>query len=510
MLQEMIFGYKIIVHDAASGIDNKIDNKMQTQAICRALAYTNEQLLRASLIYNIPPPDTWSDMHSLYSYARQKNIHTSKCTDDEHPAGKTTIESFYKQALLFALARPTSMRQNDCERVYRKLRDWEQLTTLSEDLLESQVDRVFCVRLEENRPPSYLTQQDLISEQKILTLDTSALVDSIRKEISQSHEKPGTLTVGDQLSNETLKTLSSFWGISPKRRYSRAGKAGHIEAAIGLTNAVKAIRDERKKPGQNTNRPGPRNPVSAPSLTLQTIAPDMRKMQDDNDGVYMTHHGMGQPENNAWDDVARGRVLTDSYDRDRKLLEAEKLKLHREDDDLHWEVVNVSAGGYCLRWNSDSTSRAQIGELIALREFEGDGSFEWRVGVIRWMQFSRNNGLEIGAQILSPKAIAAKAQRFNKPNEEPFDCIMLPGIRVLNQNPSVLTPAHAFKAGDRLNVTVLEQEMTIKLIETSEHTGSFTQFQFVNNDAATRQQKAEKKKQSEKNPDDFDEIWSSL
>jgi hypothetical protein len=52
--------------------------------------------------------------------------------------------------------------------------------------------------------------------------------------------------------------------------------------------------------------------------------------------------------------------------------------------------------------------------------------------------------------------------------------------------------------------------MTIRLIETSEHTGSFTQFQFANNEAATRQQKAEKKMQSEKNPDDFDEIWSSL
>jgi ribosomal 50S subunit-recycling heat shock protein len=139
-----------------------------------------------------------------------------------------------------------------------------------------------------------------------------------------------------------------------------------------------------------------------------------------------------------------------------------------------------------------------------------DGSYQWRVGVIRWMQYSRDNGLELGAQILSPKAIAAKAQRYNKPKEEPFDCIMLPGIRVLNQNPSVITPAHAFKVGDRLNVTVLEQEMTIKLIEASEHTGSFTQFQFANNEVATRQQKAEKKKQSEKNPDDFDEIWSSL
>ena len=285
LLHEMISGYKIIVHDAANGIDNKIDNKMQIQAICRTLAYMNELLLRASLVYDSPPSDTWSDMHQLYAYARQKNLHTTRCNDDEHPAGKTTIESLYKQALLFALARPTAMRQNDCERVFRKLVNWESLTKLSEKPLESQVDRFFCVRPEENRPPSYLTQQDLESEQDILTLDTSELVDEIRKELSQSSQKPGTITVGEQLSNETMKTLSSSWGISPKRRYSRAGKGGHIEAAIGLTHAAQAIRNERKKTEPRAKRTGPLSPSTAPSLTLQTISPEMRRMQDDNNGT---------------------------------------------------------------------------------------------------------------------------------------------------------------------------------------------------------------------------------
>lgn len=506
LLQEIIFGYKIIVQDAASSIDTKIDNKMQAQAIYRALAYMNELLLRASLIYDTPPSDTWIDMHSLYAYALEHKLQAIKIADKEHPDDKSTIENYYKQALLFALARPTSMRQNDCERVYRQLFKWEALTRLSEDMQESQINRFFCVRLEENRPPTYLTQQDFEVVEPALTLDTSALVDTIRKQLSQSSQKPGSLTVGDQLSDETLKALSNSWGICPQRRFSRAGKGGHIEAAIGLTHATQAIRNEGKKV-ELKGGPIPRS--SAPSLTLQTISQDMRTMRDD-DSPYMTHTEIGRPDDDAWENIAKGRVLTDTYDRERKLLETDKLKLNREEDDLYWEVVNISAGGYCLRWNSDSTSRAQIGELMALRERESDGGYQWRVGVIRWMQFTRGSGLEIGTQILSPKAIAAKAQRYNKPNEDPFDCIMLPGIRALNQGPSVLTPAHAFKIGDRLNVTVLGQDMTIKLIESSEHTGSFTQFQFANNEVATRQQKAEKKKQSEKNPDDFDEIWSSL
>ncbi|MGB5397479.1 MAG: hypothetical protein WBN96_10040, partial [Gammaproteobacteria bacterium] len=112
--------------------------------------------------------------------------------------------------------------------------------------------------------------------------------------------------------------------------------------------------------------------------------------------------------------------------------------------------------------------------------------------------------------VLSPKVISAKAQRHNKPNEQPFDCLMLPGIRPLKQGPSVIVPAHAFKSSDRLNVNVLGQDMSIKLTDAREHTGSFTQFQFANYEAATRQKREEKKKLSEKNQDDFDEIWSSL
>ncbi len=506
LLQEMICAYKILVQDVAAGVDTRVDQKQQTLAICRAIRYMNELLLRTSLVYDSAPADTWIDMHSLYAYAREHQLHTTNCVDEEHPAGRTSIESEYKQALLFALARPTSMRQSDCERVYRKLVDWEPLTHLSNVQQESQVNRFFCVRLEENRPPSYLTQQDMDIEQIALTFDTSRLVNQLRKDIGQSEQKPGSISMGEHISVETLKALSMSWGVCPRRRFSRAGKGGRIEATIGLNNAAQAIRNEGKKPVAEKNKSD--NNKTASSLTLQTIPSDMRTDLDN--AGYMTHHEIGRPDDDAWDNVAKGRILTDTYDRERKLLEADKLKLNKEDADLHWEIVNISAGGYCLRWNSDTTSRAQIGELIALRERETDGSFQWRAGVIRWMQFSRSTGLEIGAQILSPKAIAAKAQRYNKPNEQPFDCIMLPGIRALKQGPSVLTPAHAFKPGDRLNVTMLGQDMTIKLTETREHTGSFTQFQFANNETAAKQQKAEKKKQSEKNPDDFDAIWSSL
>jgi len=224
----------------------------------------------------------------------------------------------------------------------------------------------------------------------------------------------------------------------------------------------------------------------------------------------MTHTEVGATENDSWDMVAKGRTLTDTYANEQKSILDDKLKLRHKNADSHWEIVNISAGGYCLRWNSDDTSKAQIGELIALQEFDSKDNFEWRIGVIRWMQFTREHGLEIGVQVISPKVVTATAQRINRPNEVPFECLMLPGMKALNQASSTILPAHAFKTNDKLTVQILENKIDVTLSETKEHTGSFTQFTYKNTEVDKRIKKQAKKEEANKNKDDFDELWSSL
>ncbi|RKZ60315.1 MAG: hypothetical protein DRQ44_12870, partial [Gammaproteobacteria bacterium] len=211
---------------------------------------------------------------------------------------------------------------------------------------------------------------------------------------------------------------------------------------------------------------------------------------------------------NEWDMVAKGRVLTQTYVKENRLVDEEDIKLlQQQNTDTHWEVINISAGGYCLRWNSDTTSKAQIGELIALQVFDTHLNFKWHVGVIRWMQFTHKSGLEIGVQVLSPQVISATAQRANRLDEVPFECLMLPSIEALDQQSSALLPSHAFKAGAKLIVRVFENKLNITLGEIKQHTSSFTQFAFSNTDLT--KQRANKK-DTTNYKDDFDELWSSL
>ncbi|MGB5517906.1 MAG: hypothetical protein WBO73_05520, partial [Gammaproteobacteria bacterium] len=465
--------------------------------------------LRASEIYEPYPAGIWHDLHQMYNYAEQKGFHTRVIPDVEYEHQKASIEDYYKQVLLFALARPIAMRQSDTERVYKKLAEWSSLTKLGREADETRVNRFFCARIDQDRAPDYLSMKDCDDPSLIRTLDTSELVEHIRIEVNTTRHDAVRITVGDQISTETLQVLAMAWGVCAKRRFSRAVREGHIKAAIGLANAVRHITG-KADPEEHENEepaimPGKHK---LPDISLEAIPEDFKASESQVTSAYMTHHEIGSDNNDAWDMVAKGKVLTDTFVKEKEFLSESQLKL-RNEHDKHWQIVNVSAGGYCLRWHSNTPSRAQIGEPIALHENEPNGKEVWRIGVIRWMQFIRKSGLEVGVQVLSPKVFAATAQRSHRPQEAPFDCLMLPGIKPLKQPASVLLPAHAFKTGDKLKITVMEHETEIKLNSIREHTGSFTQFQYTPL-AEAGAEKNNKQQSSNKNKDYFDEIWSTL
>ncbi len=508
ILQELIYGYEIIAYEAANKIDTKIDDKTLSITICRAINYLSEKLLRCSEVYEPCPKNLWQDVHQLYAFAESRGITDNIVIDNEREPDELSVGNSYKQIVLFSLARPIALRQRDSERVFKELFEWSKFSSIQHEASETMVDNVFCMRINEDTAPAYLAKDDLAKDLTIRILDASKLVAHVTSLIAEQSKQKQKLALGDDIPLETLNALAASWGVSAKRRFSRADRHGHINVAIGLTFASKAIRDSYKVDQTFDTKSGfVRTSASTkqdPDFTLESIN------NTEEDTGYMTHTEVVAAENDSWDMVAKGRTLTDTYANEQKSILNDKLKLRQKSADSHWQIVNISAGGYCLRWNSDDTSKAQIGELIALQEFDSKDNFEWRIGVIRWMQFTRDHGLEIGVQVISPKVVTATAQRINRPNEVPFECLMLPGIKALNQASSTILPAHAFKTNDKLTVQILENKISVTLSETKEHTGSFTQFTYKNTEVDKRIKKQAKKEEANKNKDDFDELWSSL
>jgi len=510
ILRELINGYEIIAYDAANNIDTNVDDEILSIAICRAINYLSEIFLRSSEVYAPCPKNLWFDVHQLYAFAESRNLTGNIVIDTENKQEKTTIENCYKQILLFALARPITLRQSDSERVFKKLYEWSQYASIQHDVSEELIDNIFCMRINEDSAPGYLSKNDLADDVAIRLLNADKLVNHVEAIITQQNRQKQKLAIGDTIPVETLKVLVNAWAENAKRQYSRADRQGQINVAIGLKLAVETIHASFQKDEEVDTKPDfIRTAASAkqdPDFTLQSIVTETGKREQG----YMTHNEAGGIENNSWDMVAKGRALTDTYANEKKFLNEGQLNLNQPKSDSHWAIVNISAGGYCLRWHSDDTSKAQIGELIALQEFDSTNNFEWRIGVIRWMQNTQKDGLEIGVQTISPKVIAATAQRFNRTDETPFDCLMLPDIKALKQVSSTLLPAHAFQTNDKLVVQLLENKLNITLGSTKEHTGSFTQFTYRNTEEDQRIRKRTKKEEATKNKDDFDELWSSL
>jgi len=509
LLHEMATGYKILIFEASNNL-SKIDNKIILISCERALHYYSELLLRSSQIYSELPKGTWWDIHRIYSYAERKGLHKKGLKDSEVAVKAISPEDYYKQILLFSLARPNALRQSDAERVYKSINEWAKYTSITHSPPKNNLSRYFVSKLDSDLPPNCVSEEDLKNFAQARAIETSKLVEHLQKEDKNNTELNTAISIGDAVSQETIRTLIASWSLCAKRRFSRAERHDEIRVTIGLNPIYEALNTEITPPKPKVKKPGK-------MFSLESIPESERAEKDifaqQDPAFFITHPEMKSETDrsaSAWDMVGKGRTLTESYAQELQEQDEAFGELQKEAPDLHWKITNVSAGGYCLHWDSDMPSRALVGELISIREKEPDHTFQWRVGVIRWMQYSRSTGLEIGVQVLSPKVISCKIQRAERKHEEPFNCLMLPGIKPIQQPSTLLLPAHAFRKGNKLKMHVYERDMEIKLGTIREHTGSFTQFQFsqLNDSNTPEDDGGAKTKQSD--PDNFDSIWSSL
>jgi hypothetical protein len=525
LLQEIIFGYEIIVHEAASNINPGNDSKTPGISICRALSYLSEMLLRCSQVYHPYPDNLWHDAHQLYKFAETRNLVSITVIDTETKPEETTIENRYKQLLLFALAKPDSLSQNDCGRIHKALNNWSPYAIISDSACSDQIDNVFCMRLDKASPPDYLTEQDLAADSDVRTLDTANLLIHIKTIIEEKNKQQQEIVTGDALSTATLKRLLNTWGTNTKRHFSRINRHHErINVAIGLSDIVNIMLDAiEEKEIIATSKHYFRALGSADNIVIDSthdffqtadrsdfnlteIDTDKKRNQPE----YVTTDRTTGGESDPWEMVARGRVLTETYDHDANPGNNRVEKPHSENTAPYWEISNFSAGGYRLRWNSKDSSKAQIGELIALQEIQSDNSCRWNIGAIRWMRSPASNQLEIGIQILSPQVKPATVQRASRMHEKPFEALLLPEIKALNQSASIILPSHAFKSNNKLVVDTEDDKLEISLGNITEQTGSYTQFPYETIGKKQQTNSKQDKTGTRAKRDDYDELWSSL
>ncbi len=496
-------GYKVLVMEQIAGIGRK-DKKLLVTAVHRSIKQLSSVLLKAYQVYEPYPDSVWLEVHSLYRYAESNRLHKTRVAEElGSDKNYSTIADAYKQILLLALACPYRLRHSEAEDIYQALEEWARYADLQTP--EGPTDALFATNLDSDQPPGYLVLRDASENchtSRILT--TRRLAERLHKELAEKRDTDSGKH-HHRVKTNTLRRLMLAWGVMPKRRFSRVKDHSQVVVAMGLSSIHYFVSGEvafnDASVAHNCHSELGTHPHSTPPPRLghaefgaKTIREHEGKLPDVWEMEYQLE-GASAPSSME-EAVARAaggmRIDTSYYSQS-------------------WKMVNVSAGGYCLLWDNPETTRAQVGELLGIREESDPDTFHWRLGVIRWLKYTDKRGLDLGVQMLSPGAvgIAARSDKKRRGKQEHYTRgLLLPEIASLQQQATLLLPSPPFKSGDMAIANCYGRDVRVRLTKLVENTGSFAQFQFTSLGEVT-QARAKKQGKAPK-PTDFDDVWELL
>ena len=509
MSHAMATGYKVLVMEQIAGIGRK-DKKLLTTAIHRAIKQLSMVLIKAYQVYEPYPDCVWLELHSLYRYAENNHLHHSKVVDDEYaPRTPSTVTDTYKQILLLALACPYRMRHGEAEAVYNALEQWAPLSDLRS--MDDAQEALFATNLDADQPPSYLVLREASENRHTCrVLKTRRLAEKVRQTLSGKNARDGR-TSQEKLREATLRHLMLAWGVMPKRRFSRVKDPANVIVSMGLSSIHYFVSGEVAFNDASIGTECYNDLGATAGPRLQETARFQARQTHEESGKLpdvweMDYRIEGEPDpSNTELVVARA---------------AAGIQLDTSHCTQNWKMVNVSAGGYCMLWDNPETTRAQVGELLGIREESDPDTFHWRLGVIRWLKYEEKRGLELGVQMLSPGAVAIAARtektahgtthnRKHAGSAEDFTRgLLLPEIATIQQRATLLLPSPPFNVGDTAIANCYGKDVRVKLNKLVENTGSFAQFQFesLGEIPAPKRSPAAKKPR----PRDFDDVWELL
>lgn len=486
-------GYKLVVaHSIARLSAADKPSKIVTLAIHRAIADTSQTILRAFQLYCQPPEHAWLEVNQLLLLAEMNGLTAYQVSDRQTRfLSSSTIKDVFVRAHLLGTAKPNNLRQQDLAQLYDASELWAEYVSLTDADDES---ALFIINLHRDRPGQY--RQHLRDAQKPLfrSLNTEELVKALKLWAANpggSHK----ITVPGKLSDNLLSHAIQSWGIHWQRSFRRSPSDGKIRLCIGLSAT-------HYYSGGMTDFELMLARLKPKAVEGDATQPDTGKTSTDD--VWA----------NAFD--AGGSRIADNPTMNIDAIEF--INKHKKDDDdgeqqikypsHEVDLINSSPGGYCLHWNGNVPPSIQAGELIGIQE---GGIRHWSIGVIRWIRHLRDEGTQLGIELLAPKAEIGAARLLQKTgsNGPMMRALLLPAIKAIAQPATLLLPRMPFRTGNKIELMFETEQGRYQLTKRLASTSSFGQFQFRATGGA-QQRHTNLQSTPTSIDDDFDSIWNKL
>jgi len=446
LLAEMALGYEIAAAESGAGL---LRRRRAALALERAIALRARELLERWLAY-VPAEDgAWQRLHRLYALARSQGVAACRVRGSDG-AGRTP-GGRYKQALLCAAIGPHRLGQHEITEVWALLgglADSAQLTDAAGDAQAAEA--VYRVPRSGDGPPhASIAELDRADDR---LLRTAPLLERLQRSLDGVRRRPGSLPgVDPDLAARIMLAL----GAVPRRRQRRLRAEAQAEVHAGFSQVHACLCERLGRSATAAERDRSHFAAATPRAEAGH-RPDVWSVLYPNELIAALRAADEPPPSRAAPEAPRDGA-------------AERV----------WQLVNMSAGGYCLLSAGPAPLRVAVGEPLLLRELAGRG-LPLQLGAVRWMRGADAGGLEVGIEILGsgPVPIQLRAEHEDGRYGPVERALLLPRMAGRDQPPTLLAPGRQFAAGRGARLRQGERETDLALVRELDGTAHYVQLEF--------------------------------
>ncbi|MCQ4346278.1 molecular chaperone [Pseudomonas stutzeri] len=409
-----------------------------------------QMLCQFSLLYTPPTQGFWLELHQLYRVAASRRL--ERLALPAIGGGEQTIEQCYLASLLLGSARCNQLRQQAIAQLGEALPAWSGRALLRE---ADHPQSLFAFAPATDSPPRYTSLLQEENPAQLLGLDPQDLVRDLRGYLrlgAQQRER-AHLCVPQGIGDDLLNHLCTAWSAPAERAFGRMPGSGTLSACLGI-RALHYQLAERRSFAETLQLPA------------TAVSPDFQRHERERD-----------PWNRAFDASRNEALLRRPHQRIDYTPHKTGAAEHEQYPCHQLQVINHSPGGYCLAWDDSPPDQLQTGDLIGLQH---PGERGWNIAIIRWIRQPRGSGLQLGIELLAPRAqpCGLRPQGEGRSQGQYLRALLLAAIPALGRPALLIAPHLPFQQGQKVLLNLDGREQPVQLTRRHGLSGSFNQFEY--------------------------------
>ncbi|MEW5755672.1 MAG: hypothetical protein AB1810_05155 [Pseudomonadota bacterium] len=471
---EIAYAYKLVLFQLLNSKQH--DPNQIVQYIGRSLRTLTDLLCDHYLYYYAEPAQVWGEIHTLYLFAAHHRWNERRV---ELEGGQSqSVDEIYMEAVLLSAVIPYRLMRGEIGKVRALLKEWGHHCKFRIPGESWRPKDELFVDLSQDRPPGCKLHDAQLNRAAIRILDVGALKNQFQAEQGRGLQADTKLArLSERKRRELLARLSHGWGGRAIRATDRVPVSKDLAVVVGMAACIQML-TSRKSGGVTLEKEI--SEISFASLSLLPMDSQPLHATTYSSAGFKTKptpttFQAKDPERDIW---ARSSAIQGPVE----IEEGRDIMVQKEDPYIVKQLnesidgVAIDLGGIALDIHADRFSRAQVGDLIAIRDADKP-EMPWRLGAVRWMRLFYHGGGNLGVMFLmdQPKVVSVRAVEGTGVGGD-FITALASSADFAQDGVKLIVPAALYDEGTILAVKSQDRKLRLRLVQQQEAADGFAMY----------------------------------